>query len=114
MPMYAQKAASYRHYCTIEECVKTGEGDRGQDILSWNALYNNVPIGIESLSGRKAELAKQLVSSATHTVCLRYKPLSVKTHRFNFDGRIFRIGYISDIEERHRYLECTVTEEGTV
>lgn len=64
-----------RHFVDIERKTVSGTGDRGQPALSWSAVYENVGAEIEQLSGRKLEIARQVIPSATHSIRMRYHDL---------------------------------------
>ena len=167
---------------TIEAVTMGAADSRGRPAVTWAAAVNDVSARIETPSGRKLELTRQLVATATHLVTIRYRPgMSEQNHRIasgvmittlngaindstttvivasalaialqqviqigaeqmqvtgiagatltvtrGFNGttraahatganvlkrRIFNIGWINDIEERHVKLELVCTEE---
>lgn len=102
-----------RHYLTIERKHVTSTGDRGQPVYTWQTLYANVSCWVEPLQGRKLEIARQLVPTATHHVTLRFHDIDARD-RFNMGGRVFNVGNINNFEERNIYMVATCTEETPV
>jgi SPP1 family predicted phage head-tail adaptor len=104
-------AGDLRISVTIQKRTDTGPDSRGHPIWTWRDLKTCVPAKIESPAGRKLEVARQYVPTATHLVTMRYRQLSAKEHRIVFRDRVFNIGWVHDIEERNIKLELTCTEE---
>lgn len=78
------------------------------------AIGTLVRCKIETPQGRKAEIARQLVPSATHIVTMRYRPFDVNLQRLVYkQGRIFNVGTPIDVEERDVKLELVCTEQET-
>lgn len=98
-------------------CTNTTAPTVGTTSIAWQQTeWRNIAAKVYTPSGRKLELVKQLVSSATHIVELRYRPVLVeaaaeKNFRVVYNGRTFNIGFINDLEERHVKLELLCTEE---
>lgn len=109
MPI-AIKAGDLKHKVNIE--INTpSTGDRGQPVADWTTLYAGVPAKIDDLVGKKLEIARQMVATATHQLTLRYLPGIGVDNRINFGGRIFNIGYIQNIQEQNFQLVITATEQ---
>lgn len=104
------RAGSLKHQVLIQEKTVTGTGDRGQPVYTWNTLIT-VPASISPLNGRKAEIARQLVASATHTVTLRYYAGLTETMRLLYGSRVFNIGFIKNLDELNFTQELLVTEQ---
>jgi SPP1 family predicted phage head-tail adaptor len=110
MPAYTINAGELRHRVVIEEREKTGETDRGRPTYRWKSL-GRFWAKVEPLTGREAEMTRQMVATATHKVTLRYRALSAETNRIVFNDRVFNIGFVANVEERNVKLEVTCTEE---
>jgi len=105
------RAGELKHLVSIEHKSITGTGDRGQPVFTWTALASNVPAKITPLTGRKLEIARQLVPTATHEVMTRYVANVTAHMRINFGGRILNIGNVNNKEELNFTLTFTCTEE---
>jgi SPP1 family predicted phage head-tail adaptor len=109
-----QGGGVYRLYANLETWTISSTGDRGQPVGSWVTTYTNVPCGIEELSGRQLELARQLVASATHRVSLRWiSGVVPMTTRINFGGRLLKIEHVNEFDFRKLYLQLLCTEQKT-
>lgn len=103
-------AGNLRHNIVIQSKQVTGTGDRGQDTITW-VNTTTVPAMIEELSGRKLELARQLVATASHKVTIRYlSSLSIKD-KVLFGSRTFNIGAILNTMMMNFTQELLCTEE---
>jgi SPP1 family predicted phage head-tail adaptor len=89
-------ACEYRHSVTITAPNVTGVSPRGSDQLGTPTTIGTVLAKIESLSGRKLELARQLVSMATHEVTIRYLCGCIPEGQVIFGSRTFNIGAVLD------------------
>jgi SPP1 family predicted phage head-tail adaptor len=67
---------------------------------------------IDKLNGRKGELARQYMPTATHIVEMRYRStVNENTSRLVFkQGRIYNIGVVDDVDKMHVRLELTCEE----
>lgn len=66
---------------------------------------------VETPTGRKLEMVRQLVPTATHLVTMRYRALNENLNRLVYKtGRIFNIGLANDVLEKHVMLEVLCTE----
>lgn len=108
--MGAILAGELRHLITITIPVKSGTGDRGQDIYSTNTFFN-VGAKIEPLSGRKLELARQLVATATHEITIRYIFDVVPEAMVTFNGRTFNVGLVRNMMETNFEMVLIATEK---
>lgn len=94
-------------------------GSRGERQGADTVLMENVPCSIESISGREAEVAHQLVASATHTVEMR-GPIPGLTpvcklgeHPKDTAGKyksMLDIGHVADPTRTGREYKLLVTE----
>lgn len=113
-PTNTVDAGSLRHLLTIQWKASSGTGDRGQPVYTWSTLATCYG-SLESISpfGRKAEVARQLVASATHEIVVRYLAELDATCRVVWNGRTFNIGYVWNHEERNVWQTLLVTEQLT-
>jgi SPP1 family predicted phage head-tail adaptor len=102
-------AGQLRHLVTIEIPTVVGTGSRGQDEYAYTEL-GNVWADIEPLQGKKLEISRQLVATATHQVTTRYLPGVVPEGRVTFGQRVFQIGYVINKDERNVTLQLLATE----
>lgn len=111
-----RSVARLRHFVTVQHRVQTGEDDRGQPIDSWQTLIPRMPCHIEKLSGSEAEVARQLVETATHRVEARFDSRVTNKMRlvltiFSRTPRYFYIGDVTDVEEVGRFMNIIVEEK---
>ena len=105
------KAASLKHKVTVQVNNST-TGDRGQLVPNWVDETTLVPAQIEELGGKKLELARQLVATASHQITIRYLSSLDTNRRFKDEnGRIYNIGSIQDPNLLHFTQICTVTSQ---
>ncbi len=92
------RAGKFRHYADIEHFVPTGtgKGDRGQPKGNWLAFLNDVPMSVEPIRGQLAEIKRQLVPEASHQIWMRWEAGIQAGMRVNYQGRLFRIGYVDE------------------
>ncbi len=103
------KTGDLRHQVVIEQKTQTGTGSRGEPQVTWSTRITRWG-KIETLAGRKAEIARQLVPTATHMVTIRWNAAVTARDRVTFKGRIFNIGNLADVDEARVLLELTCTE----
>jgi len=93
----------------VQEKKITGTGDRGQPEFQWVTILTT-PAYVEPLSGRKLELARQQVATASHEVQVRYIGALTPQHRLVFNGRVFSIGSLVNKQEANFRQILLVTE----
>lgn len=108
--MEALAAGELRHPVTIQSKTLGAAGDRGQPSVTWTTEAS-VRAQIEELSGRKLELARQLVATATHRVVIRYLSSLAVTDRVVFGSRVFNIGHILNWKLLNFTQELICTEQ---
>lgn len=108
--------SQYRHWVDAFEPPKT-LGSRGQRQGHGKRLMRNIPASIETLSGREAEVARQIVPQATLMVKIHgpIPGLAAKCyflqHPITDASKPIHIGYVNDVHRNGRDLHCTCTEE---
>ena len=104
------EAGALRHRVQIQGQTQLSTTTRGQAVITW-INETTVWASINALAGQKAELARQLVPSATHEIEIRYLTGMNVRKRVLSGTRVFNIGHLADPEERHERVMLTVTEE---
>jgi SPP1 family predicted phage head-tail adaptor len=101
-----------RHRIAIEAGTRTPDAGGGTS-NPWAAptTVAEVWAAIQPLQGDERLRAQQLQSRVTHKIVLRYRPDIRTSHRVNFNGRIFNIRSVINLDERSRWLEL-MCEEG--
>ena len=87
-----------------------GVGDRGERTGEWSDVAT-VRAKVESLSGDEVIQAHQLAGVVTHRVTVRFRSGMTVRQRFKFGARYLNIGYVNDLEERGRWVECLCRED---
>lgn len=103
------EAGKLRHKINVKRETTTGTGDRGQPVTDLTTVAT-VWGRIEELSGSEAETARQLVSTATTKITLRYINGLKTSDTIEFNGRSFEIGHIANPDNRNRELTLTCSE----
>lgn len=108
------EAGLLRQRVQVQQKVISGTGDRGQPVYTW-ATFATVYAGIESITpfGAKGERARQLMTTATHEVMMRYLPGLTEQCRLLWGTRVFQIGYIWNHQERNAWLTLLAMEQKT-
>jgi SPP1 family predicted phage head-tail adaptor len=101
------KSGKLRHFVKVEQFTQTGTGTRGEKQGSWGSLYEDVPASIETLGGREAEVARQIVSTADTKVGLRWLAGITTKMRINHNDKLYNIEAINNIDQRDRELILT-------
>jgi len=108
------RAGSLRHKITVQSKTVTSTGDRGQPVYSWTTLATpNASIESATSVGKKAEVARQMVATASHMITMRYLAGIDEKCRVQWNGRTFNIGGIWNHEERNIWLTLICTEQKT-
>ena len=88
----------------------TGRGPRGEDITT-PVTIGTVQAKIEPLTGRKLEIARQLVSTATHEITIWYLDGVVPECTVTYGARTFNVGAVRNILETGFIMVLTCTEK---
>jgi SPP1 family predicted phage head-tail adaptor len=93
-------AGELRHRIEIQENTPA-KNSLGEDVDTWTTV-NKRWAKVEPLTGRELQVQVQISADVTHRVTMRfYEGLTAK-HRIRFNGRIFAINAVLNIEERDR------------
>lgn len=101
-------ASRLRHRITIQQLIRTDDGAGGKTEV-WTT-FASVFAGVEPLHGRERYLQQQVQSEVTHRIPMRYRAGVTPAMRVLFEGRIFRIDSVIDIEERHTEMQLMCQE----
>lgn len=103
-----QLAARLKHRITIEQPVYTTDAAGGGTTI-WTPLAT-VWAEIRTRSGRERLFAGKLEASSTHTITLRYRSDVTEKMRISFDGRLFNIRRVENVDAADVLLELAVEE----
>jgi SPP1 family predicted phage head-tail adaptor len=101
-------AGMLRHRITVQAAVPTPD-DMGGYAETW-ATVATMPARVTPVSGGETYYGQRVEAHVTHTITTRYMALIKPPCRIIFEGRIFAISAVIDIEERHRWLEIRAVE----
>jgi len=105
-------AGELRQRLSIQAFTAAANDGYGHTTGTWADSIENVAGKIETPTGRKLELARQMVPTATHVITIRGpRTLDLQLNRLAYGSRVFTIGHVNDVEERHVKLILTCTEE---
>lgn len=102
------KAGKLRHHVNIFTRNVNSTDSHGHYVLGDPVqLYSDIPASIETLTGREAELARQIVASADTKITLRWLPNITPICWIEWNGITYNINAINNIENRDRELRLT-------
>ena len=88
-------------------------GDRAGDGSSEDpAVFASSWAAVSTLSGRALEKAQQIDQEVSHLVAMPYISGVTGAMQVSFEGRIFDIQYVEDVEERKTELRLYCVERG--
>lgn len=106
------KVGAMRHLVTLQQRDETQvPNSRGHIEPNWVNVLADIPAEVMKLSGRDAELARQMNADCTHRVRIRHRPGVVEQMRFKFGERFLYIGDIDDTHESGHWLRCLCSEK---
>lgn len=104
-----------RHYGQLQnkstDVVLTSRGQIKASAEKWVVTTDNVPLEIVTLTGREAELARQIVASADTKITLRWIPDVTIFSRFVWNGHEYYVNWTDNVDQRNRELKCLCTEK---
>jgi SPP1 family predicted phage head-tail adaptor len=103
------KAGELKRHVTIEKLDGTRDGF-GQEIPSWVSFAAGIWCKIEPLTGREIFNAQQVQAEVTHRITMRYLSGVVAKMRINWNGRIFDIHSVRNLNEQSREIELLALE----
>lgn len=86
----------------------------GQQATTWTTLAT-IWASIEALSVRELFAAQSVQSEVSHLVTVRYRPEFLSpaadaAYRINYNGRMFNIQGVMNVDERNRTIEIMAGE----
>jgi len=104
-----------KHRITFQEEVRTPDGGGGFTLI-WQNISTEPTVWakITPLRGSEAQTAQQLESKVIHRFIIRYRSDITAAHRISFDGRVFNIHSVININEGDEFTGITATEGGAV
>ena len=99
---------NFRHSIVIETEIRTPDSQGGSTVV-WNT-FATVFAEIIPLTSNQVFFAQKLKLEVTHKLTMRFITGLTAEMRISFDGRIFHIRKIRDLEERKRFHEVTAFE----
>lgn len=87
----------------------SGVDTLGQPIPTWTDFCTSWA-GIQPLSGRELEMAQAIHTEVNHMVTLRYRSGITAAMRVLYQGRIFNIQSVMDVDTRHKTLQIMCSE----
>ena len=88
-------AGDYKHNVEVLLPVPTSIGDRGQSVYGYQSIVK-CPAHIESLTGSKLLIARQIIPSVTHEIKIRYADNVSPECVITFGSRTFQIGNVNN------------------
>lgn len=104
----------YRHHGIVQDPTAPAADGEGGWIEGWADLVPpDWPVSITPATARDIEriAAGTVITSATHTIEGRWRPDISTKSRVLFDGRIFHITGIQNVEERDITLRLLAEEQ---
>lgn len=99
-----------RNRIDIESPVTAPNGSGGSTVV-WTAITaSKIRAYIKPISGAERLQAMRLESDITHRVFIRYRSDFTAASRINYNGRLFQIRAILNLEERNQWLELYAVE----
>lgn len=100
-----------RHRVTIQENQGTINDGGGNKLPNWVDVAT-VWAEVRPVNGQEATIAEKRGQQVTHAVNMRYRPNVKKDkHRIIHKGRILKIEYVLNVDERDIELNITCREE---
>lgn len=100
---------SLRHRLLLERSERTGDEGGGasevwvEEAALWAAL--------RPLTGEERVTADRIAGRVSHEITLRYRQGVTPAMRFRAGARVFHIGAVIDVDERHAWLKCLCIED---
>ena len=95
------------HLADVQKFVATGKDANGQLTGTWE-LVTQAYVRRDGISGRIAEIARQLFEAASHNIYLRYNGDINRSCRIVIGDAVYAIGWIDT--EGAEWMRCTCEE----
>ena len=103
------EAGRLRHRVTIQEKVVTRD-TFGEEVITWTDVAT-VWGSVEPMRGREFMEGRQVEAEVSTRIRIRYFPDGVEPEdRVSYDGRVFDILAVIEVEERHREMQLMCRE----
>jgi SPP1 family predicted phage head-tail adaptor len=102
------RAGDLRRQIKIQQ-RSTAQDTLGQPVLTWTDVCTTWA-DIQPLSGRELELAQAINAEVNHQVTIRYRTGITAAMRVLYQGRIFNIQAVMDVDTRHKELQLMCSE----
>jgi SPP1 family predicted phage head-tail adaptor len=89
-----------------QQGVSDGGGNLTENWVDIAIVWANV----KPLMGQETTIAEKLTQQLTHTVTMRYRAIAKAKNRLLFNGRVFYIEYIMNVDEKNRELRLNCRE----
>lgn len=96
-------AGTLRHLVLIEQKTSAQDSTTGEITYTWSTFATTYA-GIYPMSGREFIAAMQLQAQQVVQIAIRYIPGVVADMRVNWNGTIYNIKAVLDVESRERVL----------
>ena len=102
------RAGTLRRQITLQRRTSTND-TFGQQSTAWTTLRTSYA-EIEPLTGRELETAQAINAEVTHRITLRYRSDITTALRITYQGRIFNVLSVLDIDTAHTALQLLCSE----
>lgn len=102
------KPGRLRHRIIIQQLTRTPDGGGGYT-EDWTT-FASVWADVYPLKGTERYEAQKVQASISHRITARYRAGVKPSMRVNYNGRIFGIDAVIDVEERHHVLQLLCSE----
>ena len=102
------RAGRLRHRVTLQRKVVTRDA-YGGEVITWTDVAT-VWAAVEPLRGRELEAAAQAGAELSARIVMRYRSDVVPEWRVAWDGHVYDIEAVVDVDGRHRTLELRCRE----
>lgn len=102
------RAGELRHLVTIQQAA-ISQGTDGAAVETWST-FATVYASVEPLVGKEMFASKQVQSQTTHRIRIRHLAGVTSSHRVLFDGRVFNITEVLNLQERNAEMQILAFE----
>lgn len=106
------RAGELRHSLVIESVTETHNASTGWGVSESWATFATIPGSLKPVSSGERRAAQQVGDVTTHRATIRYLSGLTTAMRITHDSRTFQITGIRNVDERDRFMELTLVEQG--
>ena len=103
------RAGTLKHLITIESFT-TSRNEFREEIQTWTPLFVT-KASIKPVKGSETFINQSVNATATHLVTFRYKAHITPSMRVLFNGRIFKIKTVVNVDELNQVHQLIVEED---